>query len=160
MGLRLYRKIGASGLHRCGRLVASGPKIGRQIAVTRDPRCAGLVAMITLAGVPTLGRCASCDRPGHAPNCDGRRGTNAARTTDRGRRRRHHGDRRHYAEQGRDVLLKDEVNSLLQQGQKSILINLGAVSYVDSARLGELVQAYVTTKNKGGTLKLVNVTSG
>jgi anti-sigma B factor antagonist len=43
---------------------------------------------------------------------------------------------------------------------KSILINLGAVSYVDSAGLGELVQAYVTTKNKGGTLKLVNVTSG
>ena len=25
---------------------------------------------------------------------------------------------------------------------------------------GVLVQAYVTTKNKGGTLKLVNVTSG
>lgn len=49
-------------------------KIGRQIAVTRDPRSAGLVAMITLAGV--------------------------------------------------------------------------------------LVQAYVTTKNKGGTLKLVNVRCG
>ena len=27
------------------------PEIGRQIAVTRDPRSAGLVAMITLAGV-------------------------------------------------------------------------------------------------------------
>jgi anti-sigma B factor antagonist len=29
---------------------------------------------------------------------------------------------------------------------------------VDSAGLGELVHAYATTKNKGGALKLVNVT--
>jgi anti-sigma B factor antagonist len=59
---------------------------------------------------------------------------------------------------GGDVLLKDKVNSLIQQGHKSILVDLGAVSYVDSAGLGQLVQAYVTTRNKGGALKLVNVT--
>jgi anti-sigma B factor antagonist len=59
---------------------------------------------------------------------------------------------------GGDVLLRDKVNSLIQQGHKSILVDLGAVSYVDSAGLGQLVQAYVTTKNKGGALKLVNVT--
>ena len=29
---------------------------------------------------------------------------------------------------------------------------------MDSAGLGQLVQAYATTKNKGGALKLVNVT--
>ena len=58
---------------------------------------------------------------------------------------------------GGDVLLKDKVQSLLQQGYKSILVDLGGVSYVDSAGLGQLVQAYVTTKNKGGTLKLSNV---
>jgi len=59
---------------------------------------------------------------------------------------------------GGDVLLKDKVNSLIHQGQKNILLDLGGVSYVDSAGLGELVQAYVTTKNRGGSLKLLNVT--
>src|SRR5690349_16526986 len=60
--------------------------------------------------------------------------------------------------QGGDVLLKDKVQSLIQQGNKNIVIDLSGVSYVDSAGLGQLVQAYATTKNKGGALKLVNVT--
>jgi anti-sigma B factor antagonist len=59
---------------------------------------------------------------------------------------------------GGDVLLKDKVQSLLQQGQKDILLDLSGVSYVDSAGLGELVQAYATTKNRGGALKLLSVT--
>ena len=59
---------------------------------------------------------------------------------------------------GGDVLLKDKVRSLLQQGYKNVLLDLGGVSVVDSAGLGELVQAYVTTKNRGGVLKLLNVT--
>ncbi len=59
---------------------------------------------------------------------------------------------------GGDVLLKDKVQSLLQQGHKHLLIDLSGVAYVDSAGLGELVQAYATTKTRGGTLKLLNVT--
>ena len=59
---------------------------------------------------------------------------------------------------GGDVLLKDKVQSLIQQGQKNILLDLSGVSYVDSAGLGELVQAYATTKNRGGALRLLNVT--
>jgi anti-sigma B factor antagonist len=59
---------------------------------------------------------------------------------------------------GGDVLLKDKVQSLLQQGQTNLLVDLSDVSYVDSAGLGELVQAYATTKNRGGSLKLLNVT--
>jgi anti-sigma B factor antagonist len=59
---------------------------------------------------------------------------------------------------GGDVLLKDKVQSLIQQGQKNIVIDLGGVSSVDSAGLGQLVHAYATTKNKGGALKLLNVT--
>ncbi len=59
---------------------------------------------------------------------------------------------------GGDVLLKDKVQSLLQQGHKHLLVDLSGVSYVDSAGLGELVQAYATTKNRGGALKLLNVT--
>ena len=59
---------------------------------------------------------------------------------------------------GGDVLLKDKVQSLIHQGHKQLLIDLSGVSYVDSAGLGELVQAYATTKNRGGALKLLNVT--
>src|SRR4030095_3102570 len=39
---------------------------------------------------------------------------------------------------GGDVLLKDKVQSLLQQGKKKLLLDLGNVSYVDSAGLGQL----------------------
>lgn len=40
---------------------------------------------------------------------------------------------------GSYVLPKDKVQSLLQQGQKHLMIDLSAVSYVDSAGLAELV---------------------
>ena len=59
---------------------------------------------------------------------------------------------------GGDVALRDKVRSLLQQGQTKLVIDLGNVSFVDSAGLGELVQAYATTKNKGGVLKLARTT--
>jgi anti-sigma B factor antagonist len=58
---------------------------------------------------------------------------------------------------GGEVLLKDKVRSLLEQGQKKLVLDLGRVSYVDSAGLGELVQAHATTKNKGGVLKLLGI---
>jgi anti-sigma B factor antagonist len=57
-----------------------------------------------------------------------------------------------------DELLKDKVHSLLNQGQKKILLNLGAVPYIDSAGLGEIVRAYTTVSRQGGKMKLVNVT--
>ena len=59
---------------------------------------------------------------------------------------------------GGDARLKDKVQSLLQQGRKQLLVDLSGVSYMDSAGLGELVQAYATAKNRGGALKLLNVT--
>ena len=59
---------------------------------------------------------------------------------------------------GGDVLLKDKVQSLLHQGYTNLLIDLSNVSYVDSAGLGELVQTYVTAKNRGGRLRLLNPT--
>jgi anti-sigma B factor antagonist len=57
-----------------------------------------------------------------------------------------------------NVLLKDKVHSLLLQGYKNLLLDLSGVSHVDSAGLGELVQAYVSTKNRGGSLRLVQAT--
>jgi anti-sigma B factor antagonist len=60
--------------------------------------------------------------------------------------------------EGGDTILKDKMRSLVQQGYKKVLLNLGDVSYVDSAGLGEIVQAYATVNKNGGTLKLLNVT--
>jgi len=57
-----------------------------------------------------------------------------------------------------DVMLHDKVRSLVQQGHKNVVIDLGGVSYMDSAGLGELVSAYSSTKNNGGSLKLLNLT--
>ena len=54
--------------------------------------------------------------------------------------------------------LRDKVRSVLQQGQKYLLVNLSKVSYMDSAGLGELVQAYSTVAKQGGRLKLVSPT--
>jgi anti-sigma B factor antagonist len=54
--------------------------------------------------------------------------------------------------------LHDKVRSLLQQGQTNLLVNLGAVSYMDSTGLGELVSAFATVNKQGGTLKLLNLT--
>jgi len=59
---------------------------------------------------------------------------------------------------GGDVLIKDKVQSLLQQGLRKLLLDLGNVSYVDSAGLGQLVQVYATTNHLGGKLKLLRVT--
>ena len=57
-----------------------------------------------------------------------------------------------------DVALKDKVRSLIQQGRKRIVIDLGNVPYMDSSGLGELVHVYATTKNAGGSLKLLRLT--
>jgi anti-sigma B factor antagonist len=59
---------------------------------------------------------------------------------------------------GGGVVLKDKMRSLAQQGSKKVLLNLGEVTYVDSAGLGEIVQAYATLTKNGGSLKLLNVT--
>ena len=57
-----------------------------------------------------------------------------------------------------DALLKDKIHSLVFQGRKQIILNMGAVSYVDSSGLGALVASSVTGKNNGGQIKLVSLT--
>ena len=57
-----------------------------------------------------------------------------------------------------DELLKDKVNSLVNQGHKKIILNLADVPYVDSAGLGEIVRTYTTVSKNGGSLKLLNLT--
>jgi len=57
-----------------------------------------------------------------------------------------------------DELLKDKVNSLVNQGHKKIVLNLAEVPYIDSAGLGEIVRTYTTVSRQGGSLKLLNLT--
>ncbi|HMJ86647.1 MAG TPA: STAS domain-containing protein [Vicinamibacterales bacterium] len=57
-----------------------------------------------------------------------------------------------------DELLKDKINSLLQQDKKQLLLNLENVPYIDSAGLGEVVRTYTTVSRQGGSLKLLNLT--
>src|SRR6058998_2096547 len=57
-----------------------------------------------------------------------------------------------------DELLKDKINSLIQQERKQLLLNLEGVPYIDSAGLGEIVRTYTTVSRQGGKLKLLNLT--
>jgi anti-sigma B factor antagonist len=57
-----------------------------------------------------------------------------------------------------DELLRDKVNSLIQQGQKKLVLNLAEVPYIDSAGLGEVVRTYTTVSRQGGALKLLSLT--
>ena len=57
-----------------------------------------------------------------------------------------------------DEMLKDKVNSLVNQGNKKIVLNLAEVPYIDSAGLGEIVRTYTTVSRQGGNLKLLNLT--
>ncbi len=59
---------------------------------------------------------------------------------------------------GGDAMLHGKVRGLVEQGTKKVILRLAGVSYVDSAGLGQLVQAYSTAKNHGATLKLLEPT--
>ena len=56
------------------------------------------------------------------------------------------------------VQLRDGVRFILDKGQKKIILNLAGITYMDSSGVGELVSAFTTVKNRGGELKLINLT--
>jgi anti-sigma B factor antagonist len=56
-----------------------------------------------------------------------------------------------------NVRLREIVHDLLGRDRKNILLNLGAVQYVDSSGMGELVRVYTTVRAQGGEMKLVNL---
>jgi len=58
-----------------------------------------------------------------------------------------------------DVQLRSIIRDLLDRDEKKILLNLGKVSYMDSAGVGELVASYTTASNREAELKLLNLTS-
>ncbi len=50
--------------------------------------------------------------------------------------------------------VKAQAVELLGQERTNFLLNLTDVPYMDSTCVGELVSAFITVRNKGGTLKL------
>jgi anti-sigma B factor antagonist len=56
------------------------------------------------------------------------------------------------------ALLRKTVRELLEEKRIKIVLNLGDVDYIDSSGIGELVSAYTAVKNRGGDLKLLNLT--
>src|SRR5262249_40408711 len=57
-----------------------------------------------------------------------------------------------------DIKLRDTIEGLLNEGKKSILLDLGEVTFMDSSGVGELVGCLTTVTNRGGRLKLLSLT--
>ena len=58
---------------------------------------------------------------------------------------------------GDDSELRNRVKGLLAEGKKRLVLDLGDVSYMDSAGLGTLVAAYTSARNSGTDIKLANL---
>lgn len=56
------------------------------------------------------------------------------------------------------VVLRDKVGEEIALGKQRLIINLANVNYIDSSGLGELISAFTTARNRGITLKLLNLT--
>jgi anti-sigma B factor antagonist len=53
--------------------------------------------------------------------------------------------------------LRETVRKVLESGAKKVLVDLGGVSYIDSAGLGELVGCYAAAENRGASMKLLHL---
>jgi anti-sigma B factor antagonist len=53
--------------------------------------------------------------------------------------------------------LREQVKSLLAAGKRKVVLNMGQVTYIDSAGLGTLVAAHHSARTQGATLKLSNL---
>ena len=56
------------------------------------------------------------------------------------------------------AMIRTTIRSLIQSGQKNLLLNLADVRTVDSTGIGELVSSYTHVTDQGGSLKLLHLT--
>lgn len=54
--------------------------------------------------------------------------------------------------------MRKTLRDLLDDNRTLILLNLADVDYIDSSGIGELVSGYTSVKNRGGELKLLQLT--
>lgn len=55
-------------------------------------------------------------------------------------------------------ILREEINNLIEEKEKKILLNFKNVPYLDSTGLGEVVRSYTSVKKSGGSIKIINLT--
>jgi anti-sigma B factor antagonist len=55
------------------------------------------------------------------------------------------------------LLLRSTIRRFVEDGTVKFVLNLGNVSHIDSAGLGELVSTYTSVRNRGGDAKLLNL---
>jgi anti-sigma B factor antagonist len=53
--------------------------------------------------------------------------------------------------------LRDTISGLSQDGKNNLILNMSQVDFVDSSGLGTLVLCFTTLQQRGGALKLVNL---
>jgi anti-sigma B factor antagonist len=55
-------------------------------------------------------------------------------------------------------VFKETIRNLLDEGYKSVVVNMSQVPFINSTGLGILISAYTTLRKEDGVLKLANVT--
>ena len=58
---------------------------------------------------------------------------------------------------GSSLELRDSIRDLLAKGCRNILLNLAGITYIDSAAVGELIDAYRHAQNSDGDVKLLKL---
>ena len=53
--------------------------------------------------------------------------------------------------------ISDKVNTLIEEGKKHIIMDMGGVHYMNSTGIGILIRTYTTLINNGGDLKLASL---
>jgi anti-sigma B factor antagonist len=56
-----------------------------------------------------------------------------------------------------DALLRERMHALAAEGRLKIVLNLHGVTFIDSCGVGELVARLVSLRQKGGDLRLLNL---
>ena len=57
-----------------------------------------------------------------------------------------------------DLILRDTINRLVEEGQVKLVLDLKEVTRLDSAGIGMLVSKFLTARRAGGTIKLLHPT--
>jgi len=55
--------------------------------------------------------------------------------------------------------LRQEIQKMVDSGEKKVLMNFADVPYLDSTGLGEVIRCYTTMKKNGGDIKIINLTN-
>jgi anti-sigma B factor antagonist len=55
--------------------------------------------------------------------------------------------------------LRDVMRDLMRRGRTKVVFNLQTVPYIDSTALGEIIRTYTSVIRKGGSVKLLNVST-